>query len=165
MTPKQILLEQFNTAYDENGWFVALKNTLVNLTAEQAAWKPENADNSIWEILSHLNYYNRAYLERFKGIDYVYPKTNNDETFESDESISEKAWQAEIAEFEAIMNEWRKLLESADDEKFNQTVTTKRTDLWHSLISNINLHNSYHGGQIVVLRKLQGNWDSSKGVS
>lgn len=165
MTPKQILLEQLTASYDQNGWFVALKNAVQHLTAEQAAWKPENADNSIWEILSHLNYYNFAYLERFKGVDYVYPASNNDETFSSDGTFSEKTWEAEVETFEAIMNEWRELLESAEEEKFNQTVTPKREDLWASLLSHVNLHNAHHGGQIVILRKLQGSWDSTKGVS
>lgn len=40
MSVKEILLEQFTTCYDENGWFVALKNALHGVTAEQAAWKP-----------------------------------------------------------------------------------------------------------------------------
>ena len=35
MTPKQILLEQITAIYDQNGWFVALKNALNNLTAQQ----------------------------------------------------------------------------------------------------------------------------------
>jgi uncharacterized damage-inducible protein DinB len=165
MIIKELLLEQFSAAYDQNGWFVALKNVLHNLTAKQAAWKPENADNSIWEIIAHLNYYNRAYLERFKGIDYKYPKSNNDETFSSDESVSEEAWLAEIVDFEAIMNEWRELLESADNEKFNQLYSPKHQSLWGSVITHINLHNAHHGGQIVLLRKLQGSWDASKGVS
>ena len=92
MTTKELLLEQFGASYDENGWFVALKNALQNLTAEQAIWKPENTDNSIWEILAHLNYYNNAYLERFKGNDFVYNISTNDETFSSAENASEEAW-------------------------------------------------------------------------
>jgi uncharacterized damage-inducible protein DinB len=165
MTIKDLLLEQFNAAYDQNGWFVALKNTIHNLSAGQAAWKPEKADNSIWEILAHLNYYNRAYAERFKGIDYKYPKSNNDETFASDENASEIAWKAGIADFEAIMNEWRELLETADEEKFIQLYSPKNKSLWGSVITHINLHNAHHGGQIVLLRKLQGSWDAAQGVS
>jgi uncharacterized damage-inducible protein DinB len=165
MTVKEILLEQFTAAYDKNGWFVALKNALPHLTAQQAAWKPENADNSIWEILAHLNYYNRAYVERFKGIDYQYPKSNNDETFSGDEDISEETWHAEIESFEAIMNEWRELLEAAGNEKFFELVSPQGKSRWGSVITHINLHNAHHGGQIVVLRKLQGSWDASKGVS
>ena len=165
MNLKSALTEQFTTIYDHNAWFVALKNALQNLTAQQAAWKPENADNSIWEILSHLNYYNRAYLERFKGVDYVYPKSNNDETFAGSENISEDAWKSEIANFEAIMSEWRELLENANEDKFSQPVSERNKSEWGSVFSQITLHNAHHGGQIVLLRKLQGSWDSSKGVS
>ncbi|MEP6900427.1 MAG: DinB family protein [Actinomycetota bacterium] len=165
MATKEILLEQFTACYDENGWFVALKNAVKNLTAEQAIWKTANLDNSIWEILAHLNYYNFAYLERFKGFDYDYPKSNNDETFESSPNITEDAWQAEVERFDSIMSEWRKLLESADESKFNEAVSATNKSLWASLISHINTHNAHHSGQIVLIRKLQRSWDASKGVS
>ena len=64
MTTKEILLEQFTAAYDENGWFIALEYALDNLTAEQIIWKTKNSDNSIWEILGHLNFYKEAYFRR-----------------------------------------------------------------------------------------------------
>jgi uncharacterized damage-inducible protein DinB len=165
MTIKKFLLEQFTACYDENGWFVALKNAVKDLTAEQAIWKTENLDNSIWEIVHHLNFYNEAYLMRFKGIDYVYPITNNDETFSSAENVTEGAWQTEIEKFDSIMNEWRNLLESADESKFGEAVSATNKSLWGSLLAHINAHNAHHGGQIVVLRKLQGSWDLRKGIS
>lgn len=165
MTTKELLLEQFTACYDENGWFIALKNAVENVTAEQATWKAENSDNSIWETLSHLNFYNEAYLKRFKGIDYVYPTTNNDETFSSAENASEEAWASELERFDSVMSEWRNLLESADESKFDEAVSATNKARWSSLISHINTHNAHHGGQIVLLRKLQGSWDSQKGVS
>lgn len=165
MTKKDFLIDQFTSNYDTDGWFVALKNAVRNLTAEQANWKVENLDNSIWEILTHLNYYNKAYLERFKGVDYVYPANDNDETFSGAENASEDAWQAEIEKFDSIMNEWRDLLESADEAKFDEAVSATNKSLWATLISHINTHNAHHGGQIVLIRKLQGSWDASKGVS
>ena len=162
---KETLLEQFMVCYDKNGWFVALKNALENLTAEQAAWKTENLDNSIWEILAHLNFYNEAYLKRFKGIDYVYPTDDNNETFSSADEISEDAWRAEVERFDSIMSEWRNLLEATDESKFDEAVSGTNSSLWSSLIAHINIHNAHHGGQIVLIRKLQGSWDASKGVS
>lgn len=164
MTTKEILLEQFGASYDENGWFVALKNALLNLSAEQAAWKAEGSDNSIWETLSHLNYYNEAYLKRFKGIDYEYDVSSNDETFSSDENASEEAWGKEVERFVAVMSEWRALLEAADDARLDEAVPKKETP-WSALVAHINVHNAYHGGQIVLLRKLQGSWDSAEGVN
>jgi len=165
MTTKATLLEQFTTCYDENGWFVALENAVKDLTAEQANWKTENLDNSIWEILSHLNFYNEAYLKRFKGIDYVYPTSENSETFSSVESATEDAWRAEIERFDSIMSEWRNLLEAADENKFNEAVSATNKSLWSSLLAHVNVHNAHHGGQIVLLRKLQGSWDTKQGVS
>jgi len=165
MTTKEFLIEQFTVCYDENGWFVALKNALRNLTAEQAAWKTENLDNSIWEILAHLNFYNERYLKRFKGEQLPPSTLENSETFAGAEIASEEDWQAEVERFDAIMSEWRNLLESADEDKLAQEVSAENPSPWWEVISNINAHNAHHGGQIVVIRKLQGSWDASKGVS
>ena len=164
MTAKEILLKQFTACYDENGWFVALKNALNNLTAQQAAWKMDNLDNSIWEILAHLNFYNEAYLKRFKGIAVDYSNVENSETFAS-EDVSETAWRAEVDKFDAMMTEWRELLESADETKFDEAVSATNKASWSALLSHVNLHTAHHGGQIVILRKIQGSWDASKGVS
>lgn len=162
MSTKNVLLDQFTTCYDTNGWFVATKNAIAGVTAEQAEWKPEGADNSIREIINHLNYYNNAYLQRFKGIDYEYKVADNDETFDKGEAAT---WEAEAARFDAIMNEWRELLKSSDKAKLRQTAPPKNESTWSELISMINTHNAHHGGQIVLLRKLQGSWNPKKGVS
>jgi uncharacterized damage-inducible protein DinB len=165
MTKKETLLEQVTACYDENGWFVALKNAVKDLTAEQANWRTENLDNSIWEILTHLNFYNEAYLKRFKGIDYVCPTSENSETFSSADATTEDAWRAEVEIFDSIMTEWRSLLEAADENKFNEAVSVTNKSLWSSLLAHVNVHNVYHGGQIVLLRKLQGSRDTKQSVS
>jgi uncharacterized damage-inducible protein DinB len=162
---KSILLEEFAVCYNENGWFVALKNTLNNLTNEQAAWKPENLDNSIWEILAHLNYYNERYLRRFKGENLPPAAIKNDATFAGAKDSSETAWTAEIERFDAIMKDWREAIGEADEAKLEQAVSVENLAPWREIISLINTHNAHHGGQIVVIRKLQKSWDASKGVS
>jgi uncharacterized damage-inducible protein DinB len=161
--PKRVLLEQFTACYDQNGWFVAVRNAIDGITAEQAAWKHGGADNSIWETLNHLVFYNYAYLERFKGVDYEYPTDDNDATFSA--GVGENAWRAAVAEFDAVMTEWRGLIADAADEKFDEPVSASNPASWATLISNVNAHNAYHAGQILLLRRLQGCWDPSKGVS
>jgi uncharacterized damage-inducible protein DinB len=161
---KEILLDQFDRCYNENGWFVAVRNALEGVTALQAIWKPEGSDNSIWETLAHISYYNNAYLQRFKGIDYKYDIADNDETFRSGD-LSEAAWRAEVAKFDEIMKAWRGLIEAADRSKLDEAVSAENTATWAELIANVNAHNAYHGGQILLLRKLQGIWDPEKGVS
>ena len=161
---KEHLAEKFTACYDKNTWFVALNNTLEGVTANEALWKPERSDNSIWETVSHLNYYNFAYVERFKGIDYQYPADDNDATFTAGEATAE-AWNAETARLDAILTEFRDLIANAEETKFDEPVSETNKASWATLISNINAHNAYHAGQILLLRKLQGSWDRSKGVS
>ena len=162
MSDKEILSDQFTTCYDTNGWFVATKNAIAGVTAEQAEWKPDGADNSIREIINHLNYYNNAYLQRFKGIDYEYKVADNDATFDEGETES---WVAEVVRFDAIMTEWREVIEKADGSKFDELAPPKNESKWSEMIALINAHNAHHGGQIVLLRKLQGSWNSKKGVN
>ena len=49
--------------------------------------------------------------------------------------------------------------------RFEELAPPNNEMKWKALISNINAHNAHHGGQIVLLRKLQGSWESGKGVS
>ncbi len=163
MEIKETLLQQYDRCYNENGWFVAVRNAIDGISVEQAAWKPADPVNCIWETLSHITYYNNAYLQRFKGIDYQYDVAGNDGTFSTGE-YSEADWRSDVARFDAVMTEWRELIEAAPEEKFSQSAANDQGS-WAELIANINAHNAHHGGQIVLLRKLQGSWDPEKGVS
>ena len=143
---------------------MAIGNTLEGVTAEQAAWKPEGTENSIRETLNHVTYYNHAYLLYFKGIDYEYDVADNDETFKGGD-ISDAEWKAEVAKFDATMTEWRDLIAASDESRFAQPVSYSNKASWAELIANVNAHNAYHGGQILLIRKLQGSWNPAKGVS
>lgn len=164
MQTKEILVRQFDRCFDENGWFVAVRNAMDGLSVEQAAWKPDDSVNCIWETLSHLYYYNNAYLQRFKGIEYRTDVADNNATFSIGE-YTEAEWQADVARFDAIMSEWRSLIAAADVSKFSESVPTNVSRNWADLIADVNAHNAYHGGQIVLLRKLQRAWDAGNGVS
>lgn len=161
----ETLLKQFNRCYDENGWFVSIRKALDGLTAEQADWKAENAENSIWQSLTHLTYYNNAYLLRFKGTDIEYEVGSNDETFTGAALPSQEEWEKTVAEFDLVMTEWREQLNSADSSKLNDAVPNKHGYTWADLLADMNSHNAYHAGQVLLVRKLQGSWNKEKGVS
>ena len=162
---RQVLIEQFNRCYDENGWFVSVRNAIDDITGEQADWNPDGTDNSIWETLTHITYYNNAYLQRFKGIDFEYEISTNDESFKGSAFPSDEEWRKTVAEFDAVMIEFRELLISADESKLSEPVPQKPERIWYDLIADINAHNAYHAGQILLIRKLQGSWNPKKGVS
>jgi len=158
---KDVLIEQFTACYDENNWFVSLKTVLDGVTAEQAAWKPEGADNSIWETVNHLIFWNERWLQRYRGELNEPQDVDNDTTFDSNQTD----WQATLDKLDAVMDEWRSKLEAIPDEKLESPVNTQYQAPWRSPLAHQNIHNAYHIGQILLLRKLQGSWDPKKGVS
>src|SRR4029079_10105667 len=158
---KEILLEQFAACYDENGWFVALLNALEGVTADQAAWKPENVYNSIWENVNHLIFWNERWLQRYRGELNKPEDVENKGTFHSGETD----WQAPLEKLDAVMAEWREKLRSIDEDKLASPVNSEYHAPWRSPLAHQNIHNAYHIGQIVLLRKLQGSWNPDHGVS
>jgi len=163
---KEILLEQFNACYDENVWFVALKNALEGITATEAVWSPKDSDKNIWKLLTHLNFYNEAWLIRFGGGEFKYPEgMDNDDTFSVSDSPDDAALKTELDQMNEVMNGWRTALQNSDEAKFSRSVSETNESKWFSVISNINTHNAYHAGQILLLRKLHGTWNAEKGVS
>jgi uncharacterized damage-inducible protein DinB len=165
MTIKEFLLDQFASNYDTNGWFVALRNTFKDLSAEDAAWKPDGVDNSIWGIVRHLNFYNERFLRKFKGEKVEELEIENSETFAGADDVSEENWQAEIERFDRVMSGWRSAFEEADEEKFRQIYYEESQTNWAQVVGLMNTHHAHHGGQIVVIRKLQGSWNKNEGVS
>jgi len=161
MSAKDVLLEQFTACHDENGWFVALTSALEGVTAEQAAWRPAGVDNSIGENVNHLIFWNERWLKRFRGELNEPHDVENTATFKADESD----WQRTLEKLGAVMDAWRAILRDISDERLDAPVNAKFQHPWRLSLAHQNIHNAYHIGQIVLLRKLQGSWDSAKGVS
>ncbi|HMT06646.1 MAG TPA: DinB family protein [Pyrinomonadaceae bacterium] len=165
MSINGLIKRQLSQSHDSNGWFVCVKNALDGVDVELACWKPVDADvNCIWEIVAHLTYYNYAYVQRFKGIDFQYDVSSNNQTFSVGE-YDESSWQVEIARYDAVMNEFRELVDGADESKFAEPVSADNQTKWATLILNIAAHNAYHAGQIMLIRRLRGAWDLANGVS
>src|SRR5689334_3818535 len=128
MSLKDTLLEQHNACYDEDNWFVSLKTVLDGVTAEQAAWKPGSVDNSIWETVNHLIFWNERWLQRYRGELNEPQDVDNDTTFRSEV----KDWNAALEKLDAVMKEWRNKLASIDPDKLESPVNPQYTAPWRS---------------------------------
>jgi len=166
MKIKEILLEQMQACHNQTSWFVTVNTAISGLTAEQASWKSVNDNNSIWQIVNHLIFWNRRYLNRFLGLPNPEMKGDNDSTFEGEKtSGTDDDWRAVAREMDAVMTEWEKALKEADEAKLDKPMSSDSADPWYSYIALVNIHNAYHTGQIVTLRKQQGSWDKKQGVN
>ncbi|GGB47982.1 hypothetical protein GCM10011409_26870 [Lentibacillus populi] len=153
MNTKELLLSQLNAVHNKSGWFVSLTQALKEVTVDEAMWKNHPNANTIWGIVNHLLYYNQAYLSRFKGTRGTrYKIDTNAQSFNNLEGYS---WEKTLFLINQVMQEWKQVIE---DSTYNH-INERAEDLTH-----LTIHNAYHIGQIVDIRKQQGTWKSELGV-
>ena len=121
---------------------------------QQAGEKSGNFPHSIWELLFHMNYWQDFMLDLLKGQE---PKSQNpdDESWPASTAPeSEDEWNSAVAYF-------LKGLEEAEREagkELAEQVLAGREETRADCLQTIILHNTYHAGQVVFARKIQGDW-------
>jgi uncharacterized damage-inducible protein DinB len=150
MNAKQVLLMQLEACHDQNTWFVSLINSINGLTEQQATWKPNEGSNSISEIIHHLIYYNQRHLNQLKGIENE--ERTGESTFRNKDGLS---WEETGVRINQLMAEWKKAVDEADEVSLTK---------WVEVIAHLTIHTTYHAGQILYIRKLQGSWGPEAGV-
>jgi hypothetical protein len=166
MEINKILAGQFAATSREKNWLASLRSALEGLNAKQAMWKTEFVDHSILQLVNHLYYWNERHLQRLKGITPEEMVSDNTITFESEHpELTDDSWKLLVEKVNAMMDEFEKEILNCDDAKLKSSVSNQNKMTWLSLFSNTNLHNAYHIGQIVLIRKMQESWDAGNGVS
>ncbi|MEC0126579.1 DinB family protein [Paenibacillus pabuli] len=154
MSTKLVLLDQLAACYHDKSWFMPLDEMLRDVTAAQALWLNDEGQ-SIWRLVNHLTFWNETWLDRFlKGEVGSGINMSNDETFIVNPSqVSEEDWQKSIAHVSATFSRWIQAVEDSDDAKLGTTIPSYFNAPWWNVISNLCIHNAYHIGQIMMLRK------------
>lgn len=161
MKISDLLSEQHTACYDQDVWFVSLRSAVAGVTAEQADCRHDGLDHSIRETVEHIIFWNERWLQRYRGELNVPQDVENTGTF----NASGRDWQQTLEKLDAVMLEWRQILADITAEKLISAVNPQDNSPWWSPLAQQNIHNAYHVGQIILLRKLQGSWDPTKGVS
>lgn len=139
--------------FDTQGWHPALKQALGGLSAEQAAWKPQDERNSVHDIVRHLIHWKRAALQGFGPL-------QNREAFLAYSASdwqplpADADWAADVAELERLSRGVLEMIASSSDEALLEPVVPGHDALAWTLL-NLATHDAYHAGQISYLRRLQ----------
>lgn len=150
MKESERVTKQFKELFNGQPWIdVSITGTLSGLTAKQAAAKPFNHANSIWQIVNHLISWREVVLKRLQGENIPSPDNN---FFVPIEDISEQSWNDTLSRFESSNADWIKALENADA-MFLETTWQPAGQTNYELILGILQHDAYHLGQIVLLKK------------
>jgi len=160
MNGKEALLQGWDAAYGKEDWYPPLADALSGLSVEQATWRPAGERvNTIWETVMHLIFYKERYLKRLTGEENGYPEgLTNDGTFAIPEPTDEN-WTDSLTKLKAIHFGIRDRLANMEEDRLNEKIPQTEIGAWALSLS---LHDAYHAGQIILLRKLQGSWPSRR---
>ncbi|MGB8001521.1 MAG: DinB family protein [Anaerobacillus sp.] len=156
MKRNDLLLTVLDSTFDKESWYAPFKDAIEGLTAEQAIWKPSGeATKTIWENVNHLIYYKERLAANLEGHEW----TNNldgDETFYlTEQSNDDQKWKNIIVRAKNAHRHLRQVLNTFSDKELDQcSLEVKLLDIM--------LHDAYHTGQIIQLRKMQGSWPSNR---
>ncbi|MFS0593782.1 DinB family protein [Cytobacillus horneckiae] len=160
MSKKEILQNGVKQAFYEEEWYPPISEALKNLTAAQACWQPEGkAGNTIWENANHLLTFKERLLSRLQQDDTFVAPQNNDDTFVQGGANDEDAWQETVKRTLQVHDALLSTLKSLQEAELGQP--SPSLPVWQQYL-NILLHDAYHTGQIVQLRKLQGSWPAQR---
>ncbi|MGM0837254.1 MAG: DinB family protein [Bacillota bacterium] len=162
---------QYDFCWDTETWFTPLESALDGLNSIDASWQPPGGGNTIWQTVKHLNYYNALLVRQIKDTTTRKKASNNKATFGDIGEPADSKWKEILAEdtfgdvgdptdsekWKAVMADTRQICES-----LRRSLTeVKDSQLEEELVGRLArqiLHNVYHIGQIVLIRKQQGSW-------
>lgn len=130
-----------------------LTGSLRGVDYQQALWKPYPGRHSIWELALHIGYWRyavRRYLQPESEKGYGRSPANwpvvKDET--------QKNWEEDR---QLIQQEHKKLVEAIrafPAGRLDETVPQKKTWTFDQLLNGIAAHDTYHIGQIQLMKRL-----------
>ncbi|MFE4710871.1 MULTISPECIES: DinB family protein [unclassified Paenibacillus] len=154
-----VLLQNWDYAMDVEDWSPPLSDALDGVNSTQASWKPQGAaGNSIWETVNHLTYYKDRLLRKLKGLPKQPELESNDDTFTVTES-GEEAWQKAVEQLKSVHAQLREVIEALEEGAYDWGGSGHAPG---EEVMSLILHDAYHTGQIVLLRKLQGSWPAQR---
>jgi uncharacterized damage-inducible protein DinB len=142
--------------------------SVQGIPTKLACRRLEGYPHSIFQILSHMNYWMDYEVRRISGESPTYPAHATESWLTHSSPANETEWKQTVARFVALIGDLSKLAQS-DSELLNREVNA--THAVHSQLSSsvcavlwqIAMHNSYHIGQIVLLRRLLNCWPAQAG--
>lgn len=136
------------------GAHIGFDEAVRGLAPELRRKKIKGTPHTIWQLVEHMRIAQWDILEFSRDAKHASPKFPEGYWPNSAEPPSDAAWKRSIAAFRRDLEEIKRLVASADEEKLHAPIPhgDGQTLLREALL--VADHNSYHLGQVVFLRKM-----------
>jgi hypothetical protein len=151
---QQHLLDLLSFKGAHAGFDEAVRGLAVPLRGKKIRGVPHTA----WQLLEHMRIAQSDILEFSRDAKHVSPKWPEGYWPEAATPPSGGAWNKSILSFRRDLDELKKLVANADEEHLYARIPhgDGQTLLREALL--VADHNSYHLGQLILIRKIVGAW-------
>ena len=144
------IADQLRRAFYGTAWHgPAVFELLANVDAAAAASRPVEDVHSIWELLLHVEAWDRAAMVRLAGEKCQPSGTEN---FPPVNQATEVAWRRALSSAKRTHDRLVKTVEALPESRLRDRVPGKRYDFYH-MLHGIAQHELYHAGQMAILKK------------
>lgn len=155
--PDRSLREHLVALLGEGHAHVTFKDAIGDWPVEQRGGKPPGQPFTPWRVLEHIRISQWDILEFTKSAKHVSPDWPAGYWPVGDAPPDKAAWDKSVAQVERDLGEMQRLVGDPTIDLFAKIPHgTGQTVLREALV--LADHNAYHGGQLVLLRRLLGAW-------
>jgi uncharacterized damage-inducible protein DinB len=128
---------------------------LRGITSDEAKQQPFKKGHSIWDHLFHIVFWHDITKKAIQGQAIDWDAIKGTDWLPADAKLTQQSWNKLVDSFSQHLTELKELAETKD---LSQPIKGfGDMPLGKGILVKIQ-HNSYHIGQIINLRQLQGNW-------
>ena len=134
-----------------------------DVSAELAARQVVGFPHSIGQLVFHINYWMEYELRRIRGERPVYPEHNAESFPAAPTPVDAAEWDRMKARFAGLLGEFAELAKSSPQEMQREIESVHAGDknvagTLEAVLMQMIAHNSYHVGQIAMVRQALGAW-------
>lgn len=139
-----------------------------DVPVELASRRLDGFPHSIAAIVFHMNYWMNYELRRIRGERPKYPEHAADSWPDPDAQVNTEEWDRLRRDLAWFLAEYDKAARSSPRELERQVDSTREGDKKHAgsveaVLWQMVVHNSYHVGQVAMIRRMLGAWPPKAG--
>jgi len=154
---EKLLREQLVNLLSGRGAHVDWKGSFKGVAPKLRGVRPAGLPYSLWELLEHMRIAQWDILEFSRGAKHVSPNWPAGYWPAAQAPPTAKAWDKSLKAFARDLEAMKKLVANRKTDLFAKIPHgTGQTILREALL--VADHNAYHLGQVLIVRRLLGNW-------
>jgi DinB superfamily len=152
-----VLVNNIVELIEKGNAHVSLDNALENVPFSELGKKPTGLPYSIWQLVDHIRIAQWDLLEFSQNAKHIFPKWPDGYWPKERKPKSEDAWKKCIEQIHADRKSFTELIKNAGDNLYKPfEYGTGQSLLKEALV--LADHNSYHTGEIIIIRQLLKAW-------